>query len=446
MKKTLAAVLAMVLALGMFSACGDSKTPAQSEGSAASTSSKEEASKGEAPKEETSSGDKQKLVLYNNKIEIVDALNTMAAAYNASHDNVELVVDTTGSDNYDTALKTRFTGGDAADIFVVTGKEQVLLWMEHLEDLSDQPWVSDMVDIAKPDITFDSNVYAFPVGIEGYGYMYNKDLFEQAGIEKLPLTLDEFKDTIAKLQAAGMEKPFVNTHGEWYQNGMFMFSSALAQQEDPYAFIDALNDGSATIVGNEAFISIANMVEVDFAACDSPLNTDFATQVSKFGSGTVAAAIGGTWSQPTLDDANPGMNIGLMPLPFMPNAEDNDVLYAGVTNYWAVNKNSPAKDAAKEFLNWLVSDPEGQRFLTTEIKNIPAFKSVPVDNEAIGPLGQSLSEYLAAGKTLGIYNSRYTFSAAQEFGTIFQKYVAGQINQEQFLQELQTAWDDNKTV
>ena len=389
---------------------------------------------------------KQKVVLYNNKIEIVDALNRMAEAYNASHEGVELVVDTTGSDDYATTLKTRFAGGEEPDIFVITGTEQMMLWMENLEDLTDQPWVNDMVDVAKPNITYDGKVYGFPLGIEGYGYMYNKDLFAKAGIDKLPATLDELSQAVDKLKAIGIEHPFVNTFGEWYQSGMFYFSAALAQQDDPSAFIDGLNDGSKTIAGNEAFTGLANMIAADFANCESPLNTDFSAQVSKFGSGAAAIAMGGTWNQPTLNDANKDLNAGLMPLPITADAAKNDVLYAGVTNYWAVNKNSPAKDAAKAFLNWLATDPEGQHYLTTEMVNIPAFKSVPVDSEAIGDLGQSLYEYLSAGKTLGIYNSRYTFAAAEAFGTTIQKYGAGMIDQEEFLKELQAAWDENKAA
>ncbi len=438
MKKALASILSAILVLGIFTACGQTGTaPSGTAGTTgASTASSAKAATGE----------KQKLVLYNNKIEITDALGRMATAYNQSHENTELVVDTTGSDDYATALKTRFTGGEEPDIFVLTGTEQMMLWMEYLEDLSGEAWVADMVDIAKPDITYEDKIYGFPVGIEGYGYMYNKDLFEKAGIDAVPTTLEELSAAADKLKAAGVEYPFVNTFGEWYQSGMFYFSAALAHQKDPYAFIEGLNAGTESIVGNEAFIGLAKMIDIDYANCESPMNTDFATQVAKFGGGQAAISTGGTWNQPTLNDANAELNAGLMPMPFMPNAADNDVLYAGVTNYWAINKNSPAKDAAKEFLNWLVSDPEGQSYLTTEMVNIPAFKNVPVDNEAIGPLGQSLAEYLAAGKTLGIYNSRYPFSATQEFGTIIQKYASGKIDQQQFLEELQAAWDANKTA
>lgn len=450
MKKKLALLLAMVLVLALFAACGgnsgdtstESAPAAEGDAGTAETPAEESAPAAETPAAEGS----QQFVLYNNKIEIVDALGAMAEAYNASHEGVSMTVDTTGSDEYATALKTRFAGGEEADIFVITGAEQMNLWLEYMEDLNDQPWVADMVDIAKPDITHEGKVYGFPVGIEGYGYMYNKDLFTAAGIEKVPTTLEELTAASEALKASGIANPFVNTFGEWYQSGMFYFSAALAQQEDPYAFIEGLNDGSQTIVGNEAFIGLAKMIEIDYAGCETPLNTDFTAQVAKFAGGQAAIATGGTWNQPTINDSNDGMNIGLMPMPFTADATANDVLYAGVTNYWAVNKNSPVKDAAKEFLNWLVSDPEGQRYLTTEIVNIPAFKSVPVDNEAIGPLGQSLAEYLAVGKTLGIYNSRYPFSATEAFGIAIQKYAAGQTDQEQFLQELQDAWVANKTA
>ena len=43
----------------------------------------------------------------------------------------------------------------------------MLLWLDNLEDLSDQKWTADMVDISKPDITHEGRIYGFPVGIEG---------------------------------------------------------------------------------------------------------------------------------------------------------------------------------------------------------------------------------------------------------------------------------------
>ena len=105
--------------------------------------------------------------------------------------------------------------------------------------------------------------------------MYRADLFKQAGIETAPKNLDELRNCAGRLKDMGVP-PFVNTWGAWYQAGMFYMNAAIAQQEDPYAFIEGLNAGDILIEGNEAFIRLAEMIKLDFDNCDSPLNTDFA--------------------------------------------------------------------------------------------------------------------------------------------------------------------------
>ena len=78
------------------------------------------------------------------------------------------------------------------------------MWIDRLEDLSDQPWVNDLVDMAKEPMTKDGKVYGMPMNLEGWGYIYNKDLFEQAGITELPKTYAQLEDAAKKLEAAGI--------------------------------------------------------------------------------------------------------------------------------------------------------------------------------------------------------------------------------------------------
>ena len=443
MKKLLCLSVAAAMACTMTACSGSSSSspsPSSRNQDAGNPGSQENANQ-EAGNQEA--GNAVNLVLYNNKIETVEALQKTADAFHQSHPDISITIETTQSEQYSTSLKTRYASGEAPDIFMVTGKEDLLLWLDNLEDLSDQKWTADMVDISKPDITHEGRIYGFPVGIEGYGYMYRADLFKQAGIETAPKNLDELRNCAGRLKDMGVT-PFVNTWGAWYQAGMFYMNAAIAQQEDPYAFIEGLNAGENLIEGNEAFIRLAEMIKLDFDNCDSPLNTDFAAQVSKFGSGTAAMACGGTWNQPSLDDVDPDMEAGLIPMPFMEKDEDNDVLYAGVTTYWVINKDSAVKDAAKEFLNWLVYDEEGQSFLVTELKNIPAFSNITTGTDSIGPLGQTLLSYLEEGKVKGIYNSRYPAGTVQAFGTSIQKFAAGNISQEQLLKELQDTWTSSR--
>lgn len=137
----------------------------------------------------------------------------------------------------------------------------------------------------------------------------------------------------------------------------------------------------------------------------------------------------------------PGLPVGLMPVPLTDDAAYNDYLLAGVTNYWVVNKDSAVKQEAKDFMTWLVSDPEGQKFITKEMALIPAFSSFQADSDSIGALGTDLAEYIAAGKIKGFYASFYPDGGTQTFGEDMQKLVAGKADVTEFLEMLQSDWE-----
>lgn len=119
--------------------------------------------------------------------------------------NIKLDIQTVGGGaDYGAALKTKFASNDAPDIFSNGGDAEMEMWIDRLEDLSDQPWVNDLVDMAKEPMTKDGKVYGMPMNLEGWGYIYNKDLFEQAGITELPKTYTQLADAAQKLEAAGI--------------------------------------------------------------------------------------------------------------------------------------------------------------------------------------------------------------------------------------------------
>ena len=59
---------------------------------------------------------------------------------------------------------------------------------DYVEDLSDQEWLKNAVDGSLDDVTLDGKVYGIPVSVEGYGLVYNKEIFKDAGIDASTLT------------------------------------------------------------------------------------------------------------------------------------------------------------------------------------------------------------------------------------------------------------------
>lgn len=418
MKKPAALLLILALVLGL-TACG-------------SASSSDDAS--------SENGDDVKTIyIYQTKIEIQEALEAVTAKYTETHPNVRFQIEST-ADGYNTGLKAKFAGGEAPDIFSITGYSDALVWQSRLADLSDEPWVSDMVPAAQENVFIDGQVLAFPLSVEAAGYVYNTALFQAAGIDKVPTTREELADAVQKLSDSGVAAPITECYMDWYQLGNFMVNLGFAGQEDSKAFIDGLNDGTETFVGNPVFEELADYITFEYNLSTNPSTTDFNTQTSMVSSQDLAITIGGNWSQPTYDAVDPNLPVSLMGIPYSSNEKENDQLYL-VGTYWGVNKDSEALPEIKDFLTWLTTTDEGKECLTLDLQFIPAYNSIPADPESIGALGQAVSDYIAAGKTDNIYYTFYPDGFTQAAGEAVQKLGAGKSTVDEFLQELQDSWD-----
>ena len=174
-KKEVAVLLIGAIALGMMSGCSG-KT---SEGSA--------------------EGDTVTINLYQNKSEIADPLQKAADAYTKEHPNVKINVESIQGNDYNTNLKAKLMGDNAVDIFALG--DNITNMMDYVEDLSAEPWVKNAVDGSIDDVTVDGKVYGLPVSVEGYGLVYNKEIFKDAGIDASTLTsYDAIDRAFANLQ------------------------------------------------------------------------------------------------------------------------------------------------------------------------------------------------------------------------------------------------------
>jgi len=438
MKKWLSTALSAVLMLSFVLAGCASNTGGSGGGSNASGGG------GGSNASGGGSGEEVTIKMFQFKVEIAEQLTKMIEEYEALHPNVNIEIETVGGGaDYGAALKAKFNSNDKPDIFNNGGFSDLELWHEHLEDLSDQPWVENLVDVAKEPMTKDGKLYGQPLNLEGYGFIYNKDLFAKAGITETPRTLSELEAAAEKLQAAGIQ-PFINGYAEWWVLGNHFVNIPFAHQADPDAFIASLNDGSGKIPGNEAFEQWMQLFDLTLKyGGENPLQTDYNTQVTEFALGKAAMTQQGNWTQVAISETNPDINIGFLPMPINDNADAMDKLPVGVPNNWVVHKNSAVKEEAKAFLNWMVSSDVGQRYITEEFKFIPAFKNIEADESVLGQLAADIIDYSQQGKTLSWNWFKFPGGEAtsNEFADAMQAYVGGQMTKEQLLEAMQKSWE-----
>lgn len=395
-------------------------------------------------KESGSADGKKTIKIFQYKVEIAEAYDRLIAEYEKEHPDINIEIETVGGgSDYGAALKTKFAGTEHPDIFNVGGYRELDTWIDSLEDLSNEPWVSDVIDVAKEPMTKDGKLYGQPLGLEGYGFIYNKDLFKQAGITELPKTLSELQAAAQKLQDAGII-PFSNGYQEWWVLGNHNVNVPFANQADPVAFIQGLNEGTEKIPGNPVFQDWIKLLDLTLQYSNkNPLTTDYNTQVTTFATGEAAMMQQGNWTQVQIDGINPDLNLGILPMPIGEDAEASDKLLVGVPNFYVVNKESDVKEEAKDFLEWLVTSETGIRYMTEEFKFIPAFKSITADSEALGDLAADLMKYSDEDKVLSWNFNRFPEGVPQEFGSVMQAYIA-KPDPVKLLEDMQKSWDSLK--
>src|ERR1700737_2937989 len=122
-KLALSVLLIMVIALaGCAKTQSDgAMTPKSSDGAAA------------APKKNVT------IKMFQFKVEIAEQLQLMVNEYEKAT-GVKVQIETVGGGaDYGAALKAKFNSGDKPDIFNNGGYSDLDLWMDQLEDLTDQP-------------------------------------------------------------------------------------------------------------------------------------------------------------------------------------------------------------------------------------------------------------------------------------------------------------------
>lgn len=148
------------------------------------------------------SADQVTINLYQNKAEISTQLQTAVDTYMEENPDVKINLETISGNDYNTNLKAKLISDNSVDIYALG--DNVTNMTDYVEDLSDQPWVENAVEGSLEDVTLDGKVYGMPVSVEGYGLVYNKEIFEAAGIDVSTLTsYDAIDQAFADLQEIG---------------------------------------------------------------------------------------------------------------------------------------------------------------------------------------------------------------------------------------------------
>lgn len=312
-----------------------------------------------------------------------------------------------------------------------------------VDDLSkDYRWVSEK--------SYDGNVYGIALGGTANGVLYNKAVFEKAGITELPTSSEDFIADLKLVAEKTDATPYYTNYkdgwplgGQWTANLGAITGSADAQ-------IEMAHDESPWVEGTDIYAIDSLLYDIvhDGLSEADPLTTNWEQSKADFANGKIATMVLGSWAisqfQTAATDAGADPDeVGFMAFPS--NVDGKQYATAGGDYKLAINKNSANKAAARAWLDFLIEDSG----FTESQGMISALRSadLPSNLSSLSDNGVELLEAnpAPAGEE-GLLSSTADKSQVDIWGNIYRQKLVdvarGQADgdKDSFFADLNSAW------
>ena len=385
------------------------------------------------------------------KPEITSYLENAISEFSKENEDINIkIVKYNTSNSYYNKLIDMYEMGNAPTITMLSSAH-IKDISDRFVDLSSEKWVKDII-VDMPNMTKndDGKLVAFPFSIEGAGFIYNKNVINEAGIDINSInTIESLEEAFKKIESIG-KKGLIITNEEWSLGEHFL-STAYSIDSNKYdnkeEYIESLKNGNISIKDNasiNALIDTFDVMKKYNMYSEGPLIPSYNKCAEVMADGKVGFWYMGNWvSQMLLAENSIGDEFGFIPVPVSndSSAYGNDKIVLGVTNYFAIDKENNSKEqqeAAKRFLNWLVYNEKGNDFMIKDAGVIPAFKGM--DTVEGDPLFDEIVKYRDNKKTMEFMNSYLPGNASEVVGKGLKSYLNNEINREQLLEIIQNFW------
>ena len=395
------------------------------------------------------------ITLLNSKAEIQVALEKMAVEFEGkSGVHVEVMPVTDGDSPY-TKVVSMYNSGSAPTLSILDTTDVIALAKEKAEDLSNEAWIKE----AEGYLTeVDGKVYSFPLCIEGRGLIYNKAVIDEAlGEEFDPdsiATQEDFVKLLDRLVEGGVAKPVSMAKEDWSLGAhhlQYIYETYDGTSEGAQEVIASIKDGKLDLDSYDRLSEFLDMFDVlkkyNVAKAD-PLGADYDEMAIDLVDGKTAIWFNGNWAWPNLEEAGAEAEDEYGFLPYFLNNDSKD--FANQKIQGSPSKQimldgqlatDDQKDAAKEFLDWIVFSEIGQQMLVKTCSIIPPFQNNPY--EPADPLSRDIygkvHEDRAFNASAIVPNDHWAV-----LGSAMQKYLAGRSDREELTEAIQEYWDEQK--
>jgi raffinose/stachyose/melibiose transport system substrate-binding protein len=329
-------------------------------------------------------------------------MQPLVDAYVSEHPDVKINTSYAQADQYQAASRTKLTSGTAADILGVwpgNGNSMALFQLApggFLADLTAEPWTAQMPAGLDTVTKFEGKTDILVPSFAVIGAMYNKQVFDELGIEGTPTTWTEFLALCDTIKAGGKTPLAVGLQAGWVTQLIpyaIVPSTVFAKDPD---FDTKLAAGETTFADSEWRTAFEMYVELNERGYfnEDPLATTHEAALDLVGTGEAAMYVQVSAILPDLEAIGGEGNFGLFPFPGADVAADVWIPAAASVG-WGVNAEGDHEDAAKEFVRYL-AQPENMTSYAELRFEIPA---VLAEGAEVSPVLAPMVPFIEEGRS-----------------------------------------------
>lgn len=318
--------------------------------------------------------------------------------FEEENENVTVNVLQIPNDEYKQRVVVAMSGNDSPDIFSSWGGG----WLEEfvnsdqVMDLTDADIDLDrFIDVALENSIVDDRVYGIPLGISVYNFFYNREMFDEYGLEE-PETYEDLVEIIEVLKENDKYPIALANQPMWPGAFYMMYFADRVGGEEAFQSAYRRTGGS---FDDEAFVQageyIQELVEMDAfnpGFNGLPYDAGSARQLIYSDQAAMMLMTGGFVNNvrdefPEFED-----KMGVFPFPSLQDGEgDPSNIAAGISPTWSIKKETEHPDVAVALLDTLTSLETAQEYVNRS-GNVVAVEGVEVEDEWVSQFTEWVNE------------------------------------------------------
>jgi ABC-type glycerol-3-phosphate transport system substrate-binding protein len=289
-----------------------------------------------------------------------DIVDTVFQDYKAQFEELypDVTVEFEAITDYEGEIAIRMNTDDYGDVLLIPNSVNPDQLGNFFEPLGTVEELSETYRFIAEE-AYDGQGYGISITGNTQGLVYNKRVWEEAGVTETPTTPEEFLEALQAIKDNTEAIPYYTNYADgwplsqWDGNRGAMgdpdYNAALLQSDTPWA--------------DDEWHGIADGLLFDIVAAGlnepDPLTTNWEESKSLLGTGQIATMLLGSWSitqmQQAAEDAGGSADdIGYMPFPY----QVDGVFHASIGGDYknAINVHSENKAAARAWIEWFAAE------------------------------------------------------------------------------------------